>query len=99
MDTALLNRNFEKSSGSPSVQVSCREKACSVLQAESIIDEMMSEELPVNFACFRESLSLRRTFLERNITLFSVLQLVCLLCSYDVAFCFLKNHLTPPPTG
>lgn len=47
-DTALLHRNFEKSSGSPSVQGSWREKACSVLQAESIIDEMMSQELPVN---------------------------------------------------
>lgn len=49
-DTALLNRNFggKKSSGSPSVQRSCGEKACLVLQAESIIDEMMSEELPGN---------------------------------------------------
>lgn len=47
-DTALLNRDSEKSSGSPSVQGSCGEKACSVLQAGGIIDEMMSAELPVN---------------------------------------------------
>lgn len=62
-------------------------KACSVLQAESIIDEMMSEELPVNLPVSGK-VSRFVGHLVINITFFSVLQLVCLLCSYVVAFCF-----------